>query len=427
MRASSSDRDMDEMLFSYQENRLEQVLEDHAGGVLSIREALVAVVDEEEVLQEIKSENPAVIQFLSSNVGGLLDLVSDQGDHNTVVEILCSLDLSRHVDRIFRGLVERPDGRWERLAVVAHRKHRRSVLRFVDESDIFERMVDKVDDGFVARTMCQCFKGLEKKVDCGRLVEKRAGQVLLEIGENQSLRDIPLDTVDMIKVARRFDPESAADRIKPLILLPSSSTSLGAARLEAVRLICDLVVLGRDRHANLFYECIDLFFRFPNHAILHRAVSDALFVLVRRRKFRSHENDVDDGRSGQAEPFDGVLCCLTDDRFLGAAQSPVSSSLRAHATEVCEAVANELFRATASNSSWLRSLPKTLLDDFLRAVVFVVSKRTSAKQGISPPPPPPPPLSSPPAPPGPFSKTSTSDTDILHLDSLLHKSPMLEP
>lgn len=398
-------------LFAYRENTLDRILEEHSSGATTTGEALLALVREEDVLQEVKARNTALVDFLGATVGGLLELVRlERPEAVVAAELLCSeveevgaaLARPEHLEVVYlEGLLTATTdaslGRWERLAIVVARRFRSSLHRFFDAAPIvLQGMVARLDRGSVARAMAAALKRLEStRFDLSALVsrladEPNAALVLLELGRlevDDALIHValapPLITQDLattalaearsaaaiavLKKARR--PEDDLDDAVEALLAAGDSSRLGAHRLEAVRLACDAP------SPRILPRCLDLFFAFPDNALLHRTLVACVCDLLDRNRFARLL----------------LLDCRILPRAAAAATSDRPTSLRAHALLLCEAFANKLYhdlpRAPRDPDSYARAaldLPRSLLDAFLTDLAFSLSKRTLKKQLPSP-------------------------------------------
>lgn len=406
------------MLFDYQENLLEKVLEGYQQGLYEVGEALLLVVRDDEVIQEIKAQNSSLLTFLAANVLGLVELVRLDGpEAGMATEILCS-ELEELGGEIVRGdgletifldgllgsnSTEAALSRWERIASSVVHRHGASFHRFSERAGLFEKMVACIERGQVARMLARTYKKVQ--VDATPLVARlpisaNAAMALLEIGGvefdqrliDKTLNATPRDELDEARVAacitvlRRAakcaEPETLALAIPKIeaLLDAGDASRLGPHRLEAVRLIAD-VAPKSSAYARLASRCVSFFFAFKNHTLLHRAVTGCVVALI-----ESDESSID-----LIDTI--VLDCDLLRRIAEAASAQLPSSLRAHALLICEALANKLYqdlplaasqggRPALLVSTLLRRRPQDL-EFFLTALALRLSRLTLHKQGLA--------------------------------------------
>uniref|UniRef100_A0A7S3NJV1 Uncharacterized protein n=1 Tax=Aureoumbra lagunensis TaxID=44058 RepID=A0A7S3NJV1_9STRA len=158
-------------LFSFTENRVQSILDEVEKGELKEGEAVLDLLREEELLQEIKSKNVELIEFLSSNVDTILEYVeiqrTEQEVRDTALEVLCGFDedslsaqVAQHAAKIFKKLFQAKSTeqkqKWEQLLLSVADRHRYTLSRCVN-LDIYNHLLESIACNSIAQVFSALF------------------------------------------------------------------------------------------------------------------------------------------------------------------------------------------------------------------------------------------------------------------------------
>ena len=326
------------MLFTYTESSIVTTLEDVEAGMLDENEAVGLLVKDEEILQEMKSRNPDLLQFLSkeTSVTKMLDFVNDEPN---ALEILLhgDDDMTIHVAKEARRVFENAgDSKWDQLLEMLGHRHRATLESYVTP-EIFRQLLP-------SRAVCHLFG---KK------------PLLLPDLDVSDVLEYPEIAVDLIKIPERIiqtdalnrfvqsiSEDDLAARVKVLDALIEArdllhddsfqlltelltiEEYLGEGRVAIARFVRSCLRKQKEVPVEVVRRLVNLMFNHDAHSIYHRIVTDVIL----------------DSLNTNLLPFVlGEVLPRVETTFVALLPTK-TSSLRAHLGIVAEAIANALYR-----------------------------------------------------------------------------------